>query len=59
MVVELKVNIEVGTFVLVPIPKLLVVLFQKKLALSCAIVVPLENKTEPEVKVGNVNLVAT
>jgi hypothetical protein len=36
----------------VPIPSLLFVSFQKKLALSCAIVVPFENNTEPDVSDG-------
>jgi len=37
-------------------PNLLFVLFQKKLLLSCDIVVPLENKTEPLVNAGVVTI---
>ena len=41
---------------LVPIPNLILVLSQNKLALFCAIVVPLLNKTEPLVSDGRLYL---
>lgn len=47
-------NSSVG--VAVPIPNLLFVLSQKRLALSWAMVVPLENSTDQLVNDGKVNL---
>ena len=47
---------EEGAFV--PIPNLLLVLSQKKLALFCAMVVPSLYKTDPAVRAGSTNLLA-
>ena len=56
VILPIPVTSNVTAGVAVPMPNLLFILSKKKFALSWAIVVPFENKTDPEVSAGKAKL---